>query len=265
MVATSQPPLKLPGTRPEGARDEREAAARVQKMFGKIVPRYDFLNHLLSLSLDRVWRRRTARRFAHILRRPEARVLDLCCGTGDLALALDRERMRALASQGEATRRQIIGGDFVQPMLERAQEKARGGHYATAFVASDALNLPFEDARFDLLTTAFGFRNLSNYEKGLREFARVLTPGGEIGILEFSEPSAGLMAGVFRFYFRHILPRIGRIVSGNDEAYAYLPASVSKFPGKVELTAMMGAAGFSNVRVDSWNFGSVLLHSARRS
>lgn len=265
MVATSQPPLKLPGTRPEGARNEREAAARVQEMFGKIVPRYDFLNHLLSLSLDRVWRRRTARRFAHILRRPEASVLDLCCGTGDLAFALERERMRALASQSDMARRQIIGGDFVLPMLERAQEKAKAGRHAAAFVASDAINLPFEDAQFDLLTAAFGFRNLSNYEEGLREFSRVLKPGGEIGILEFSEPSAGVIAGAFRFYFRHVLPRIGRLFSGNQEAYAYLPASVSKFPSADELSSMIEAAGFSIVRVDSWNFGSVLLHSARRS
>lgn len=264
MVTTSQTPSKLPGTRPEGARNEREAAARVKEMFGKIVPRYDFLNHLLSLSLDRVWRRRTARRFSHVLQRPDARVLDLCCGTGDLAFALDRERARALESHQDAARRQIIGADFVQPMLERAQGKAKMGRFAVAFSASDALSLPFEAAQFDLLTAAFGFRNLSNYEKGLREFARVLKPGGEIGILEFSEPSAGLMAGIFRFYFRHVLPRIGRTLSGNPEAYAYLPASVSKFPSAGRLTAMMESTGFSNVRVDSWNFGSVLLHSARR-
>ena len=265
MIATSPTPVKLPGTRPEGARDEREAAAHVQKMFGKIVPRYDFLNHLLSFSLDKLWRRRTAKRFAHILKRPAAPVLDLCCGTGDLAFALERERASALLTGENAeSERPIVGGDFVQPMLERAREKGRAGAYSAVFVAADALNLPFEDARFDLVTAAFGFRNLSNYEKGLREFARVLKHGGEMGILEFSEPASGFMAVAFRIYFQHVLPRIGRALSGHSDAYEYLPASVQKFPGPQDLTRMIEDSGFENVRVDSWNFGSVLLHSARR-
>jgi demethylmenaquinone methyltransferase/2-methoxy-6-polyprenyl-1,4-benzoquinol methylase len=271
VIAASPAPAKLPGTRPEGARDEREAAARVQEMFGKIVPRYDFLNHLLSLSLDRVWRRRAARRFTSTLRRPEARVLDLCCGTGDLAFALERERSRAVGgaprdAYGDAKPRQpVVGGDFVTPMLDRARAKGAAGGYAAQFVTSDALGLPFADAQFELVTAAFGFRNLSNYEKGLREIARVLRTGGEVGILEFSEPSAGVMAAVFRFYFQHILPRIGRALSGNKEAYAYLPASVRKFPGSEELSRMMEASGFTNVQSEAWNFGSVVLHRAVRS
>lgn len=265
MVSTSQTPAKLPGTRPEGSRDEREAAVRVQEMFGKIVPRYDFLNHLLSLSLDRVWRRRTARLFTHILQRPEAHILDLCCGTGDLAFALERERSRALKGVAEsANAHSVVGGDFVQPMLERARQKGRAGSYSATFLASDALNLPFSDGQFDLVTVAFGFRNLSNYEKGLREIARVLKRDGGIGILEFSEPNAGIMAGMFRLYFQHVLPRIGRLFSGNKEAYAYLPASVLKFPGQAQLAAMMEGAGFADVQVDAWNLGSVALHAARR-
>jgi len=275
MIVASPAPAKLPGTRPEGARDEREAAARVQEMFGKIVPRYDFLNHLLSLSLDRLWRRRAAKRFTSILRRPEARVLDLCCGTGDLAFALERERSRAVGGEpgdahGEAysgarTRQPVVGGDFVKPMLDRARAKGAAAGFATLFVASDALGLPFADAQFELVTAAFGFRNLSNYENGLREIARVLRPGGEVGILEFSEPSAGVMAGLFRFYFQHVLPRIGRALSGNKEAYAYLPASVRKFPGPEELSRMMEASGFTSVQSEAWNFGSVVLHRAVRS
>jgi demethylmenaquinone methyltransferase / 2-methoxy-6-polyprenyl-1,4-benzoquinol methylase len=252
------------GTRPEGTHDEREAAARVQEMFGRIAPRYDFLNHLLSFSLDKIWRRRTARHFLHMLRRPDARVLDLCCGTGDLAFALDRARAKAADGRPSLTL-PIVGSDFVQGMLERARDKSREGCRSVVFAAADAMRLPFPDASFDLVTTAFGFRNLANYEHGLREFARVLKPGGELGILEFSEPGNGPLAGVFRFYFRHVLPRIGGVISGNTEAYKYLPSSVSKFPAPMELAALMGKTGFSGIRIASWNFGSVVLHSGRRS
>jgi len=247
----------LPGTRPVGARDEREAAERVQKMFAGIAPRYDFLNHLLSFSLDRVWRARTARIFRHILQRPDARVLDLCCGTGDLALAFDGVRASAAAP--------IVGADFVEPMLVRAQAKTRRASSRHAvFVAADALKLPFPDAAFDLVAAAFGFRNLANYELGLREIARVLKPGGEVGILEFSEPGSGPMAAAFRFYFRQILPRVGGAISGSSEAYAYLPASVAKFPSAEELAALMEECGFADARFQAWNFGSVVLHRGKR-
>lgn len=272
MIA-EQKPTPLPGTRPRGAADEREASAHVREMFGRIAPRYDFLNHLLSFSLDRIWRRRTAARFRHILERPEARVLDLCCGTGDLTFALDRARTAALGSidrqdtsRSVGPRREpVFGSDFVEGMLVRARRKAVASHRDALFAAADALNLPFADASFDLITTAFGFRNLANYEEGLREFARVLRPGGELGILEFSEPESGPMAGLFRFYFKNILPRVGGAISGDKEAYAYLPGSVSKFPSPPELSALMQRTGFADVRIASWNFGSVILHSARRT
>lgn len=254
---------KVPGTRPVGARDEREAATRVREMFGHIAPRYDLLNHLLSFSLDRVWRWSTAKRFRHILARPEARVLDICCGTGDLSFALNRMRHTVLPKSQQQPF-PIIGSDFVEPMLTRAREKAQRSGSTTLFAAADALHLPFGDASFDLVTTAFGFRNLANYEDGLREIARVLKPGGEVGILEFTEPSTGPMAGVFRFYFQRILPRIGGAISGNSEAYAYLPGSVAKFPSPPDLAALMEKVGFADVRIASWNFGSVILHSARR-
>ena len=254
---------KSRGTRPEGARDEREAADRVQRMFTRIAPRYDFLNHLLSFSLDHVWRGRTARAFRHILQQSDARVLDLCCGTGDLAFALDRERARALRNV-EGTGTPIIGADFVLPMLERASDKASGGKYRAAFLAADALSLPFPEASFDLVTSAFGFRNLANYETGLREIARVLKPGGEVGILEFSEPESGAMAAAFRFYFRHILPRIGGAISGSSDAYSYLPASVAKFPSPKELVSIMESCGFQETTFTAWNFGSVVLHRGKR-
>jgi len=273
MIA-AQRPAPLPGTRPTGTADEREASAHVREMFGRIAPRYDFLNHLLSFSLDHLWRRRTALHFRYILERPEARVLDLCCGTGDLAFALDRVRTAALGpiERGDgrrtptgARREPIFGSDFVEGMLVRAREKAAASHRDVIFAAADALNLPFADASFDLITTAFGFRNLANYEEGLREFARVLKRGGELAILEFTEPERGPMAGLFRFYFKNILPRIGGAISGDKEAYAYLPGSVSKFPSPPELAALMQRTGFTDVRIASWNFGSVILHSARKA
>jgi demethylmenaquinone methyltransferase/2-methoxy-6-polyprenyl-1,4-benzoquinol methylase len=264
MPVRAQKIEKLPGTRPEGVRDEHEAAARVQQMFGQIAPRYDLLNHLLSFWLDHLWRWNTAQRFRHILRRPEARVLDVCCGTGDLTFALDRTRASLLGSSRSQSL-PVFGSDFVEPMLERARDKAQNGGRRVAFAAADALNLPFAHASFDLLTTAFGFRNLTNYAGGLREFARVLKPGGELGILEFTEPQAGPMVGVFRLYFRHVLPRIGGAISGNGEAYAYLPGSVAKFPSPAALAELMRMAGFADVGITSWNFGSVILHTARRT
>jgi len=263
MTPTAPAKASAAGTRPEGVRDEREAAARVREMFTRIVPRYDFLNHFLSFSLDRVWRRRAAQEFLAVMRRPDARILDLCCGTGDLAFAMDRAREKALC-YAAGTRRKIVGSDFVTPMVSRAREKAARGERRVEFAAADALSLPFADGSFDLVTTAFGFRNLANYESGLREIARVLKPGGELGILECSEPESGMMAGVFRFYFRRVLPLLGGVISGSREAYSYLPASVMKFPPPAELAALMGRCGFVDVRVMRWNFGSVALHAARR-
>jgi len=248
-----------PGTRPEGAQTEAEASRQVQEMFSRIAPRYDFLNHFLSLSLDRVWRLRTARRFAHILANPKARVLDLCCGTGDLTNALERES--AQHGGGSAW---IAGADFSAAMLNVAQRKAHAQHRRAAFFAADALRLPFAAASIDLLTAAFGFRNLTNYRAGLAECLRVLRPGGELGILEFSEPKAGLMAALYRAYFSKVLPKIGGAISGNGEAYAYLPASVARFPQPEELAGWMGERGFVDVRYETWTFGAVALHRARK-
>ena len=259
----------LPGTRPDGAQDERDASARVRQMFSDIAPRYDLLNHALSLSLDRLWRRRTAAALDHILRRPDARVLDLCCGTGDLALALKR-RATHTRSQGAA----IFASDFAHPMLVRAVEKSQSQSSAAAsapagsaifYSEADALTLPFADGSFDLVTAAFGFRNLANYEAGLIEMFRVLRPRGEAAILEFSEPTAPVIAPLYRFYFTRILPRIGGAVSGRGLAYSYLPASVAKFPQPDHLAAMMSRAGFSGVAYKRWTCGVVTLHCGTRS
>jgi demethylmenaquinone methyltransferase/2-methoxy-6-polyprenyl-1,4-benzoquinol methylase len=255
-------PVKTPGSRPKGTRTEREAAARVQKMFSQIAPRYDFLNHLLSFSMDRVWRRRVANQFRRVLRRTDARVLDLCCGTGDLTFALNHVREKAIRDAG-AHRFPIIGCDFAEPMIKRARKKARGPDHAAIFMISDALQLPFQNETFDLVSSAFGFRNLANYEHGLCEVARVLKPGGQICILEFSEPQ-GLTAPLFRLYFRRILPLVGSAVSATRAPYFYLPGSVAKFPSPREIAAMMRATGFHDVQYESWNFKSVVMHTAKK-
>jgi demethylmenaquinone methyltransferase / 2-methoxy-6-polyprenyl-1,4-benzoquinol methylase len=251
------------GTRPEGAHDEREAERQVREMFSRIAPRYDFLNHFLSLSFDRLWRRRMAQRFAHILGRPEARVLDVCCGTGDLIFALER-RARGLRPSVQSAGG-FTGADFAAPMLGLAHEKAAKGKSAASFCGADALRLPFADESFDLVTTAFGFRNLANYERGLREFARVLKPGGELGILEFAEPRSGMLARMYRFYFARILPRIGGMISGSGAAYSYLPESVRKFPAPELLKDLMERGGFRAVLFERWTAGIVALHRGARS
>jgi demethylmenaquinone methyltransferase / 2-methoxy-6-polyprenyl-1,4-benzoquinol methylase len=250
------------GTRPEGATNEADASKKVREMFTQIAPRYDLLNHLLSLQFDRLWRARTAKRLQPILNRPDALVLDLCCGTGDLAFALARG--------GKA---RIIGADFAHTMLVRAKHKSASLDASASkkpaapmpFFETDALNLPFANASFDLVTSAFGFRNLANYEAGLREILRVLKPGGTIAILEFTEPPEGLWGDFYRWYFCSVLPRIGGLISGEHSAYAYLPKSVARFFRPPELATLMGAVGFKSVEYRVWTFGTVALHTAVRS
>ena len=251
------------GTRPEGVRDERDARRQVRDMFSNIAPRYDFLNHFLSGSLDRLWRRRTAKRFAHILRRPGTRVLDLCCGTGDLTFALQRAASRPREGVTEEPNR-FLGADFALPMLELAQTKGIRAGQRASFLGADALALPFRDATFDLVTTAFGFRNLVNYEHGLREIARVLKPCGELGILEFCEPRNGPLAALYKLYFTRVLPKIGGAISGSGDAYTYLPRSVQKFPQPQVLKEWMEAAGFQNAQCERWTCGIVALHRGMR-
>jgi demethylmenaquinone methyltransferase/2-methoxy-6-polyprenyl-1,4-benzoquinol methylase len=206
-------------------------------MFTAIAPRYDFLNHLLSANIDKLWWRRTARIFADVLSKPQARVLDLCCGTGDMAFALRK--------QGKSA--EILGADFSHAMLALATQKTSVSR-PVKWIEADALRLPFSDSSFDLLTSAFGFRNLADYDAGLREILRVLRSGGECGILEFSEPK-GLLGKIYSVYFKSVLPRIGKLISGNSGAYSYLPASVERFPQPAEMLERMRAAGF---RYPSW-------------
>lgn len=253
---------RVPGTQPEGIRDEREAASYVRDMFSRIAPRYDLLNHLLSLSLDKVWRRRTARRFRHILTRPQANVLDLCCGTGDLTLALWRQGSGGGEGSDGGEGATVWGSDFAHPMLVRALEKSAAT--SVRYFEADAMRLPCADESVDLVTAAFGFRNLANYETGLREIYRVLRPGGEVGILEFAAPRNAFIGAMYRLYFSHIVPRVGGSISGNRAAYAYLPVSVDKFPEREELHARMQSIGFRDTHTELWTFGIVALHTARK-
>lgn len=220
-------------------------------MFDSIAPRYDLLNHVLSCNIDRVWWWRTARRFRQILARPEARVLDICCGTGDMTLALLKRR----PAQGQP----VIAADFSRAMLARAAPKLAAKR--AVIVEADALHLPMADASLDLITTAFGFRNLANYQAGLEEFFRVLRPGGELGILDFSEPG-GVLGQLYAFYFRRVLPAIGTRLSGVGSAYAYLPASVERFPAPAAMLAMMQQAGFAKTVWTPYSFGIAGLWSA---
>ena len=233
------------GATPEGASDERSAAAAVQSMFNSIAPRYDLLNHVLSANIDRLWWWRTARRFRDILRDPEAEVLDICCGTGDMTMALLKHR--------SAGARPVLAADFAREMLARGAQKFQK-HGGAVAIEADALHLPLRNASLNLITTAFGFRNLANYREGLAEFHRVLMPGGQVGILDFSEPD-GVVGKVYQVYFRRVLPAIGRLICGKDGPYNYLPASVSKFPPPEEMLAMMREAGFRDVSWTPYTFG----------
>jgi len=247
------------GTRPEGAQTEADASRKVREMFTQIAPRYDLLNHILSGQLDRLWRARTARRLRPILDRLDAVVPDLCCGTGDLAFAL---------AKGSHAR--IVGADFSHAMLVRARQKSGSmspglASSAMPFLEADALRLPFASNSFDLVTTAFGFRNLANYESGLREIQRVLKARGTLAILEFTEPTDGWLGNFYRFYFRNVLPQIGGFISGDSAAYNYLPRSVSRFFRPSELATLMAEVGYTTPKFESWTFGTVALHTASKA
>jgi demethylmenaquinone methyltransferase / 2-methoxy-6-polyprenyl-1,4-benzoquinol methylase len=241
------------GAQPAGTTGEQDAAAAVQAMFDSIAPRYDLLNHILSGSIDRFWWWRAARRFRHILSQPEARIADVCCGTGDLTIALLRRRPPQAIP--------VLAVDFSHQMLLRGAAKFR--KYGAIAIEADALHLPIAGDSLQLLTTAFGFRNLANYEAGLREFHRVLAPGGELGILDFSEPG-GIIGKFYAFYFHRVLPRIGRLLSGASSAYSYLPTSVGRFPAPPEMLAALEQTGFWDVRWTPYTFGIAGLYTARK-
>jgi demethylmenaquinone methyltransferase / 2-methoxy-6-polyprenyl-1,4-benzoquinol methylase len=227
-----------------------EHAGRVREMFASIASRYDLLNHLLSGNVDKRWRRIVATRVRDKLSSSSGRVLDVACGTGDLSLTLF-----------EITGAGVVGTDFCRPMLQIAAGKTSG---SIRFIEGDALDLPFRDGTFDVATIAFGLRNLSNVESGLAELSRVLKPGGWVAVLEFSRPANAVLRPVFNLYFTKVLPWIGRVVSGSQHAYSYLPASVQKFPDQSQLSLLMERAGFVQVGYENLTGGIAALHMGRR-
>ena len=249
-------PPAVPGARPTGALTEADAALNIQQMFDTIAPTYDRANHLLSLSLDRLWWTRAARTLRPILARPEAVILDLCCGTGDMTLALHKHRPTPPPAVSP-----LLALDFSHNMLALALPKFAGKNILP--IEADALNLPLPDNSVDLVTAAFGFRNLSNYPAGLAELHRVLRPGGQIAILEFNQPT-GLKGALYSLYFKHILPRAGGLISRDPAAYAYLPESVARFPAPPRMIELIAAAGFTSPTWTPYTLGVAGLFRATK-
>jgi demethylmenaquinone methyltransferase / 2-methoxy-6-polyprenyl-1,4-benzoquinol methylase len=228
--------------------DRREA--RIRRMFDGIAPRYDLLNHLLSLNVDKAWRRRVTR-LVPVTTGP---LLDVCTGTGDLAFAYDR------AAAGRVT---IVGADFSGPMLERAADKARrrAEPGRISFVQADAQRLPFADGVFEVVAVAFGLRNVTDTDRGLAEMVRVTRAGGRVAVLEFSRPRHWFFGRTYRAYFGYVLPLVGQMFSrSRDRAYEYLPASVMEFPDGEALAKRMRSAGLRDVSHTPFTFGIATLY-----
>ena len=318
------------GALPTGATSEQAAAANVQQMFDTIAPTYDRANHTLSAGIDRYWWTRAARTFRPILIRPEANILDLCCGTGDMTVALYKHRPKSslnksvILSEGGAFAAAVEGPAFASPshtiatpqnivILERSEGSAvknsatesSGAPSMTVSsswvgmnpadspdspapilaidfshqmltlgakkftnhniipIEADALHLPLASNSLDLVTSAFGFRNLANYEAGLAELHRVLRPGGQIGILECNQPE-GIVGTLYNLYFKKVLPKLGGLISGQQTAYSYLPESVARFPRPPRMLQLITAAGFTNATWTSYTLGTAGLYRATK-
>jgi demethylmenaquinone methyltransferase / 2-methoxy-6-polyprenyl-1,4-benzoquinol methylase len=232
-----------------------KSGERVQRMFGEIAPHYDRMNHLLSLNIDRYWRRQTVDKLRPT---PGEPILDVCTGTGDLALAFHR------ATQGKS---EIVAADFCHEMLEigRGKQARAGIGSELTFVEADAQNLPFADDRFGIVSVAFGLRNVASTDRGLAEMTRVCRPGGQVAILEFSTPRWQPLRGIYLLYFHYVLPRVGQFLARNkSEAYAYLPATVAQFPDGEALAERMRAVGLMNIKYWPLTFGIATLYIGRK-
>lgn len=232
-----------------------KSGERVQRMFGEIAPHYDRMNHLLSLNVDRYWRWWTVKKLRPA---PGEPILDVCTGTGDLAIAFQR------ATSGKS---EIVATDFCPQMLEigrRKQARAGIGDDLT-FIEADAQNLPFENDRFAIVSVAFGLRNVADTNRGLAEMARVCRPGGQVAVLEFSTPWWQPLRGIYLLYFRYVLPRIGQFFARNkSDAYEYLPATVAQFPDGEALAERMRGVGLKNVKYWPLTFGIATLYVGRK-
>lgn len=227
---------------------------RVRKMFGEIAPHYDRMNHLLSMNVDRYWRWRTVKILRPNRRQP---ILDCCSGTGDLAFAFEQ------ATGGEVP---VVAADFCPEMLQVGERKrqARSGS-RLQFIEADTQNLPFADNHFQIVSVAFGLRNVFDTDRGLREMTRVCAPGGQVAVLEFSTPRAQPIRGLYQWYFRNVLPRIGQSLAKNGtNAYDYLPESVGEFPAYEKLVARMTAAGLKSARFIPLTFGIATLYVGQK-
>lgn len=232
---------------------ELKHARAVREMFSGIASKYDFLNHFLSVNIDKRWRRLVAEKLEGVLQKENALVLDVACGTGDLSLELQKN-----------ARAKVFGTDFCRPMLEIANDKNQKNNVSIPYVEADGMNLSFPDESFDAVTIAFGLRNFSNWQAGLKELHRVLKQNGKIIILEFSTPVVPGFRQLFQFYFSHVLPRIGGAVSGSRGAYEYLPNSVSRFPNQKNLAKMMRETGFFDVEYKNLTGGIAAIHSGTK-
>jgi demethylmenaquinone methyltransferase/2-methoxy-6-polyprenyl-1,4-benzoquinol methylase len=222
---------------------------RVQKMFGEIAPKYDRMNHLLSMNVDRYWRWKTVRKLKPNRTDP---ILDVCTGTGDLAFAFHKY------TDGEV---EVIGSDFCPEMLDVGREKAIKFNRDLEFIEADAQSLPFESDRFQIVSAAFGLRNVADTDQGLAEMVRVCKPGGQVAVLEFSIPRYQPIKGMYGWYFKNVLPRIGQMLARNDSsAYSYLPDSVGEFPCYEQLTERMLAAGCASAKFYPQTFGIATLY-----
>jgi demethylmenaquinone methyltransferase/2-methoxy-6-polyprenyl-1,4-benzoquinol methylase len=231
-----------------------QPAHSVQSMFDAIAPRYDVLNHVLSAGIDQTWWWRAARTVRTILAKPEAQVVDLCCGTGDMSLALLRHRPSTSSTAP------ILAVDFSHEMLYRGHRKFIGKNVIG--VEGDALHLPLASGSADLISFAFGFRNLADYEDGLTEIYRVLRPGGQFIILECNQPD-GLVGAMYNLYFKRVLPFVGGLVS-SAAAYSYLPSSVERFPRSPRMLELIHRAGFTSQSWTSYTFGVAGLYCATK-
>ncbi len=237
----------------ERTAEELKHHKAVREMFSGIATKYDFLNHFLSVNIDKQWRRLVSKKLKSTLENPDALVLDVACGTGDLSLELQKNAAA-----------KVIGTDFCRPMLAVAADKNESSEIKIPYLEADGMNLSFADETFDAVTIAFGLRNFSNWQNGLIELRRVLKTGGKLVILEFSTPLVPGFRQLFQFYFSKVLPRIGGVVSGSRGAYEYLPDSVARFPDQKNLVKMLEETGFADVEYKNLTGGIAALHVGTR-